>query len=64
MVKNMSNVNNDIESKKLLKEAYNCKKEELEFLLKKIENELEKDKKNQNILTAKIVVTSKMAVNR
>ena len=50
--------------KTLLKRAYNCKKEEFESLLQKIDNELEINKKNQDVLTAKLVVTSKMAVKR
>lgn len=60
----MNNGNDGMESKKLLKKAYNCRKEELESLLLKIDSELEKDKKNQTALTAKIVVTSKMAIKR
>ena len=60
----MDNDSNNIESKKLLEKAYKCKNEELESLLQRIDDELQKDKKNQNVLTAKIVVTSKMAFKR
>ncbi len=57
--------NGDIgNSKNLLKKAYNCKSDEFESMLEKIDNELAKDKKNQNALNAKLVLTSKMAVKR
>ena len=51
-----------VNSKNLVKRAYNCKKDEFESLLQKIDNVLEKDKTNEDALTAKLVVTSKMAV--
>jgi len=57
----MSN-GNDTESKNLLKKAYNCRKDEFESLLQKIDSELEKNNKNPDVLTAKLVITSKMAV--
>ncbi len=57
----MDNSNN---SKYLLKKAYNCKSDEFETILEKIDNELAKNKDNQDALTAKLVLTSKMAVKR
>jgi len=56
-----SNIGN---SKNLLKRAYNCKSNEFETILEKIDDELAKNKKNQDALTAKLVLTSKMAVKR
>jgi hypothetical protein len=58
----MDQGNDILNSKDLLKRAYNCKKDEFEYLLQKIDGELEKDRKNQDVLTAKLVITSKMAV--
>ncbi len=60
----MDDINDDENSKYLLKKAYNCKPDEFELILQKIENELEKNRKNQEALTAKLVLTSKMAVKR
>lgn len=57
----MDNTNN---SKNLLKKAYNCKSDEFENMLAKIDNELAKNKNDQDALTAKLVLTSKMAVKR
>lgn len=57
----MDNSNN---SKYLLKKAYNCKSDEFETILEKIDSELAKNKDNQDALTAKLVLTSKMAVKR
>lgn len=48
---------------KLLNQAYNCKSSDLKSLLFKIESELEKDQKNQTILRAKTVITSRIALN-
>ncbi|MBU4535849.1 MAG: hypothetical protein KKF16_08545 [Euryarchaeota archaeon] len=48
---------------KLLNQAYNCKSSDLKSLLLKIESELEKDQKNQTILRAKTVITSRIALN-
>lgn len=58
----MDNSNNN--SKHLLKKAYNCKSDEFEAMLEKIDNELAKNKNDQDALTAKLVLTSKMAVKR
>ena len=55
---------NNGNSKNLLKRAYNCKSDEFETILGKIDDELSKNKKDQDALTAKLVLTSKMAVKR
>ncbi len=54
----------EMDSKNLLKRAYNCKSDEFESIQGMIDNELEKNRKNQVALTAKLVLTSKMAVKR
>ncbi|HOI71666.1 MAG TPA: hypothetical protein PLC38_05205 [Methanobacterium sp.] len=51
-------------SKSLLKMVYNCKTNEFESMLERIENELRKNKNDQDALNAKLVLTSKMAVKR
>lgn len=58
------NVNNNGKSKYLIKKAYSCKSDEFESMLEKIDGELAKNRKNQDALTAKLVLTSKMAVKR
>ncbi|NYB26765.1 MAG: hypothetical protein HVN34_05435 [Methanobacteriaceae archaeon] len=58
----MDDSNNN--SKSLLKKAYNCKSTEFESMLEKIDDELRKNKDDQDALTAKLVLTSKMAVKR
>lgn len=60
-----NNVNkNNMDSKNLLKRAYICKSDEFDSILEKIDDELAKNRKNQDALTAKLVLTSKMAVKR
>ncbi|HTX61348.1 MAG TPA: hypothetical protein VMC48_03500 [Methanobacterium sp.] len=54
----------DENSKTLLKQAYTCKSTEFESILEKIDDELAKNRKNREALTAKLVLTSKMAVKR
>ena len=61
---NNNNNKNNIDSKNLLKRAYICKSDEFDSILEKIDNELTKNRKNQDALTAKLVLTSKMAVKR
>lgn len=51
-------------SKSLLKKAYNCKSNEFESMLERIDDELRKNKDDQDVRTAKLVLTSKMAVKR
>ncbi|MDD1775212.1 MAG: hypothetical protein LUQ24_06760 [Methanobacterium sp.] len=51
-------------SKNLLKRAYTCKSNEFESILEKIDDELSRNRKDQDALTAKLVLTSKMAVKR
>ncbi len=58
----MTNNNEILDSGNLLKRAYSCKQDEFEYLLQIINDELNKDKKNQDYITAKLVITSKMAV--
>lgn len=58
----MVNDNEILDSGNLLKKAYSCKQDEFEYLLQIINNKLNKDKKNQDYITAKLVITSKMAV--
>ena len=60
----MDDSNNIENSKYLLKKAYNCKSDEFEYILKKIDKKLAKNKDDQNALTAKLVLTSKMAVRK
>lgn len=57
-------MDNNNKKKDLLRRAYNCKSDEFETILEKIDNELAKDKNDQDALTAKLVLTSKMAVKR
>jgi len=59
-----SKYKNVMDSKNLLKRAYNCKSDEFGSVLEKIDDELAKNRKNQDALTAKLVLTSKMAVKR
>ena len=61
---NNNDKKNDMDSKTLLKRAYNCKSYEFDSILEKIDDELAKNRKNQDALTAKLVLTSKMAVKR
>jgi len=61
---NNNNNKNNIDSKNLLKRAYICKSHEFDSILEKIDDELAKNRKNQDALTAKLVLTSKMAVKR
>lgn len=56
-------VNND-NSKSLLKMVYNCKINDFETMLERIEGELRKNKNDQDALNAKLILTSKMAVKR
>lgn len=60
----MDNSTNNRNSKYLIKKAYNCKSDEFESMLEKIDDELAKNKKNQDAITAKLILTSKMAVKR
>lgn len=60
----MNSDSNNKSSKQLLKKAYDCKSHEFEALLEKINEELAKNKHDQDALTAKLVLTSKMAVKR
>lgn len=47
----------------LIEEVNHCKGEDLESLLQKIESEIEKsDKKDKHLLSAKTMVTSRIAV--
>ena len=47
----------------LIEEVNHCKGEDLEALLQKIESEIEKrDKKDRHLLSAKTMVTSRIAV--
>lgn len=55
---------NNGNTKDLLKRAYTCKSDEFESILEKIDYELTKNRKNSDALTAKLVLTSKMAVKR
>ncbi|MGF7117878.1 hypothetical protein [Methanobacterium oryzae] len=56
--------NND-KSLNLLNKAYKCKSSDLEFLLEKIELAIKNsDSPDKILLRAKLVVTSKMAVNK
>ncbi len=49
--------------KDIIEEVNHCKSEDLESLLKKIEFEIEKsDKKDKKLLSAKTMVTSRIAV--
>lgn len=64
MVGKMDDGNDGSNSKSLLKRAYSCKKDEFEYLLQIIDNALDKDKKNPDYITAKLVITSKMAVRK
>lgn len=58
----MNDLNNDV-SNYFLNAAYKCRPTELEFLLLKIENEIKNQKYKDNILLrAKTVVTSKLAL--
>jgi hypothetical protein len=58
----MNDINNNI-SNTFLDAAYKCKPANLESLLVKIENEINsKDYKDNILLRAKTVVTSKLAV--
>ena len=59
-----NNNKNNIDPKSLLKRAYICKSDEFDSILEKIDDELAKNRKNQDALTAKLVLTSKMAVKR
>ena len=61
---NNSDNKSKVNSKSLLKRAYNCKSDEFDSILEKIDDELAKNRKNQDALTAKLVLTSKMAVKR
>ena len=57
------NKSNDNRYKNLIKEVNHCKGEDLESLLQKIELEIEKsDKKDRHLLSAKTMVTSRIAV--
>ena len=63
-MENNNDNKNKMDSKNLLKRAYNCKSDEFDTILEKIDDELAKNNKNQDALTAKLVLTSKMAVKR
>ena len=54
----------EIKSKDLLKEVSRCKPEELEDLLKQIENKIEQSGKEGDLLMAKTMITSRMASMR
>lgn len=65
LFKNKSTHKNKINDKynNLIKEVNHCKGEDLEALLQKIESEIEKsDKKDRLLLSAKTMVTSRIAV--
>ncbi|MGB9979858.1 hypothetical protein [Methanobacterium sp.] len=54
---------NDNRYKDIIEEVNHCKGEDLESLLKKIESEIEKtDKKDKKLLSAKTMVTSRIAL--
>ncbi len=56
---------NQINTKELLKEVSECKKEKLENLLKRIEIEIEKSEdKDKDLLMAKTIITSRLASMR
>ena len=60
----MNDINNNDVSNYFLNAAYKCKPTELESLLLKIENEIQNQEyKDNNLLRAKTVVTSKLALH-
>ncbi len=60
----MNNINNINVSTSFLNAAYKCKPADLESLLVKIESEIKnKDYKDNILLRAKTVVTSKLALH-
>ena len=60
----MNNINNINASTSFLNAAYKCKPADLESLLVKIESEIKnKDYKDNILLRAKTVVTSKLALH-
>lgn len=62
-VKQMNDINTNDISNNFLNAAYKCKPADLEALLLKIENEIKnKDYKDNNLLRAKTVVTSKLVL--
>lgn len=57
------NKSNDNRYTDILKEVNHCKGEDLESLLQKIESEIEKsDNKDKKLLSAKTMVTSRIAL--
>lgn len=66
LFKNQSTHKNKSDDNKyndLIKEVNHCKGEDLELLLQRIELEIEKsDKKDRQLLSAKTMVTSRIAV--
>lgn len=59
----MNNINNIDVSASFLNAAYKCKPANLEFLLVKIESEIKnRDYKDNKLLRAKTIVTSKLAL--
>lgn len=66
LFKNRSTHKNEIkddEHNNIIEEVNHCKSEDLESLLQKIEAEIEKsDKKDRHLLSAKTMVTSRIAV--
>ena len=59
----MNNIDNNDVSNSFLNAAYKCKPNDLESLLLKIENEIKnKDYKDNILLRAKTIVTSKLAL--
>ena len=59
----MDNINNIDGSTSFLNAAYKCKPADLESLLVKIESEIKNnDYKDNNLLRAKTIVTSKLAL--
>jgi len=65
LLKNKGTHKNELNDKKhnIIKEVNNCKGEDLEALLQKIESKIEKsDEKDRLLLSAKTMVTSRIAV--
>ena len=63
LFKNQSTHKNKVDDRDIIKEVNHCKSEDLESLLQKIEFEIEKsDKKDKKLLSAKTMVTSRIAV--
>lgn len=63
LFKNKSTHKNEINDNNIIEEVNHCKSEDLEALLQKIEAEIEKSgEKDRHLLSAKTMVTSRIAV--